>query len=339
MSTRLDIFRDIIAGRGERPHLTAAWQHFVGREYDPVDFAQASVEFVQRWDWDWVKINPRAVYYAEAWGGVYDPDNYEGVVPALLKPAIGAPEEVKKIAALDPNENAIFAEHIGSARAIKQALPDRAVIQTIFSPLSVLYQLADLPLYPGQKTSTTSFTQADLLDGYSVETKHALAAIAGTLAAYVKELLRPASEGGAGLDGIFYAVTGTASQGLVTREQFDEFSVPYDRQILAAGREGIIVFHTCQDDSHPDWFADWPIDALQWDQALPANPGVDTDFGVTPVAGPSSTLFAPGQDLNKLASQIETTVKARTGKPFLLAPSCTIPTPATDEALSLLRRA
>ena len=32
------------------------------------EFVDAYIDFVKQWDWDWGKINPRAIYYSEAWG-------------------------------------------------------------------------------------------------------------------------------------------------------------------------------------------------------------------------------------------------------------------------------
>ena len=100
-----------------------------------------------------------------------------------------------------------------------------------------------------------------------------------------------------------------------------------------------MVFHTCQADSHPDWFADWPIDALQWDRFLPGNPGVGADLGPTPIEGPQALLFGPDQDRDELARELEAVLKARHGRAFLLSPSCAVPSPADDDALALLRRA
>ncbi len=328
-----------LRGASTQPFLTSAWQHFVGEEYDPVRFATATVDFNRAWDWDWVKINPRAVYYSEAWGSVFDPDDYVGVVPRQLAAAITAPEDLSTIQPLDPRSNAVLAEHLASARLIREQLADRALLQTVFSPLSVLLQLAGLPLYPGDEVagSTTSFTHDELL-GRNPELAHAaLAAIAQTFADYVAALLAPVEEGGAGLDGIFYAVTGTASAGHFDQAGFDTYSRPYDRQLLDAVGDGLVVLHTCRADSHPEWFADYGADALQWDQFQPGNPALDTDFGLTVVGGVNNELFAVDVDRTAVAAQLDATLAAAPRRPFLLAPSCTIPTPADPGSLRLLR--
>jgi uroporphyrinogen decarboxylase len=334
-------FAALLRGGATRRFLTSAWQHFVGEEYDPVRFADATVAFNRTWDWDWVKINPRAVYYSEAWGSVYDADDYTGVVPRLVSPAISTVTDLAKIRRLDSRTNPAFGEHLGSARLIREQIGDRALLQTVFSPLSVLLQLAGLPLYPGDAVpgSSPTFTRDELLHSDPAATHAALAAIAATLAGYVANLIAPVEAGGVGLDGIFYAVTGTASAGHFDQRAFEEYSSPYDREVLAAAGEGVVVFHTCRADSHPEWFADHRVDALHWDQFQPGNPTIDADFDLAVVGGVNSELFAVGSDQAAVSAQLEQTLAAAPERPFLLAPSCTIPTPADADSLRLLRDA
>ncbi|MPN00490.1 hypothetical protein SDC9_147685 [bioreactor metagenome] len=116
-------------------------------------------------------------------------------------------------------------------------------------------------------------------------------------------------------------------------------SRPYDQIVLDAAADAAVVFHTCKANSHPEWFVDYPIDALHWDQFLPGNPPVDEDLGIIPVGGVRSDLFAPGSDPQQVDDQLRRTLAARENQPFLLAPSCTIPTPADPELLRLLRNA
>ena len=334
-------FAALLRGDSTRRFLTSAWQHFVSEEYDPVRFATATVDFNRTWDWDWVKINPRAVYYSEAWGAVHDPDNYVGVIPRLVSPAITGVADLATIRPLDPATNPVLAEHLASATLIREQLPDRALLQTVFSPLSVLLQLAGLPLYPGDVVpgASVAFSADELLTSDPAATHRALAAIAQTLGDYARHLVAPVSAGGAGLDGIFYAVTGTANSGLIEPQAFEQFSRPYDRQVLDAVGDGLVVLHTCGPDSHPEWFTDHRIDALHWDQFQPGNPPLDTPFGVTVVGGANKDLFGVDADHAAVAAQLAATLSAATDRPFLLAPSCTVPTPADAAALQQLRDA
>ncbi|WP_418969068.1 uroporphyrinogen decarboxylase family protein [Alloscardovia omnicolens] len=341
---RRQAFYDIARGTAnaeETPYLVSAWQHLIGHEYGAEDFGTAYVDFVKQWDWDWVKINPRAVYYSEAWGSVYDPSDYAGyVIPRKVSDAVKHPADLDKIVKLDVTADNTFRESYEAARYIRENLQDRAVIQSVFSPLSILLQLGDLPLYPGDEYATPQTTREEVFSD-AQRVKKALLNIAQTLADYATALVTPVEKSGAGLDGIFYAVTGTVSHNFFTREEYEEFSKPYDDLIIKAVREAnpdaVVLVHTCREDSHPDWFAD-VADIIHWDQFLPNNPQVNEEVGAVPVGGANFTKFATDErlDVEGVRTQLQETVAERQGKPFLLAPSCTVPTPASDEALKIL---
>ncbi|OTA29890.1 uroporphyrinogen decarboxylase [Alloscardovia macacae] len=345
-TARRQAFYDIAhstADPEKTPYLVAAWQHIVGHEYGAEEFATAYVDFVKKWDWDWVKINPRAVYYSEAWGSTYDPEHYDGyVIPRKVSDALQHPEDLDHIVRLSIDEENTFHESYEAAKLIREQLQDRGVIQTVFSPLSVLLQLGDLPLYPGDEYATPTTTREEVFSD-PARVKTALQNIAETLADYAARLVTPVEQGGAGLDGIFYAVTGTVSHGFFTREQYNEYSKPYDELIIRAIREAnpdaVVLLHTCREDSHPDWFADL-ADVIHWDQFLPGNPQVDEHIGAVPVGGANFTKFAGDDrvDVEGVREQLAETIAARKGHPFLLAPSCTVPTPATDAALEELTK-
>lgn len=341
-NNRRQAFHDIARHRStDMPYLVAAWQHLVGHEYGADEFANAYIDFVNQWDWDWVKINPRAIYYSEAWGSKYDENDYAGyVIPRKLQDAVTSVDDLAEIVELDPKTNEVFGQQYASAAKIRAAFTDRAVLQSIFNPLSVLLQLADVPLYPGDEYATPSLTRDELVFEHAEEAKKALTNIANTLAAYAAALVTPVEQGGAGLDGIFFALTGTVSEGYFTKEQYAEFGEPYDRIVLnaikQANPDAEVLLHTCRAFSNPDWFDDYGVEIVQWDQYLDGNPQIDTPLKVVPVGGPSFTDFAQDGDDQIVKSDIDKVIKLREGKPFLLAPSCTVPTPASDQSLKAL---
>lgn len=342
---RRKAFHDIANRRpSEVPYLVGAWQHLVGHEYGSETFARAYVDFVKRWDWEWVKINPRAVYYAEAWGSQYDPDDYPGVVlPRQLKPGIAKPEDVESIGRLDPKGNNAIGENYRAAALIREELKDRAVLQTVFSPLSVYLQIADLPLYPGDPVAKPIVTRDQIIKDQPQNAKRALNNIALTLADYAVALVTPVEQGGAGLDGIFFAETGIVSEGFFSREEYLEFSEPYDRIVIDAVRkanpDAVVLLHTCRKDSHPDWFVGSGAQIIQWDQYIGGNPSIDADLDTVPVGGASQNDFETDADPEVVRREIQDTIDRRKGRPFLLAPSCTVPTPANEESLRILSEA
>lgn len=349
---RRQAFYEILAGEqpvGRPPSLTSAWGHFVGSEYGPAEQAKAHIDFVRQWDWDWVKINPRSSYYAEVWGTVFDQYDYgpAGRSPFLVCPAVTSTADLRHVEYVDPQSARPLVEQIESARQIRQAFPDRAVLQTIFSPLTVLLLLASLPRVRGRKIYGVEpgLSVDELLHGDPTAAKDALRSIALTLADYARWLVAPAEQGGAGVDGVFYAVTGTAASGYFTRDEYAEFAEPYDRIVLEGAGDHVKLFHTCQDHANPEWFLDYGIDALQWDHFLAGNPSLESvrssgKLGaITPVQGPAAQLLAAGASEDLLRTQIEGIVRDNDGRPFLFGPSCSLPTTVDASHLRLLREA
>ena len=44
------------------------WRHFYAEETAPDTLAEAMLGFQREYDWDFMKVNPRASYHAEDWG-------------------------------------------------------------------------------------------------------------------------------------------------------------------------------------------------------------------------------------------------------------------------------
>src|SRR5699024_8667981 len=111
-------------------------------------------------------------------------------------------------------------EQLEAARIIRQGLPDTPLVQTIFSPMSVLLFLIGQSAYVSDTIygSDNKLNLRTLLTEQRAGVHHALHAIAVTLADYVQEL------GVIGMEGVFYAVTGTAHPGILNEAEFNEFS-------------------------------------------------------------------------------------------------------------------
>lgn len=334
--TKHDRFNATLSGeRADRPPVTA-WRHFVDAENDAASLAEATASFTRAWDWDWVKLNPRATYYAEAWGSTFDADDYRDVLPRQLRAAVERPSDLAAIGVLSPAASAALSEQLTAARLVRAALPDVPVTETLFSPLSVLLQLAGLPLYAGGVIygSTPSVTLAELLTADRSAVHHALHAIALTLADFATTLVSPE----VGLDGIFYAVTGTASPGLIDEATFRELSRPYDEIVLSAASGAHRILHTCGPTSNPGWFDDYPVDAVHWDQHAAGNPDVDLELRATPVGGVAHALFGAHDDA-AVGAQARAALARTHGRAFLLAPACSVPITVDDASLAALRNA
>ena len=84
----------------DRPPVSA-WRHFTEKEHSGADlFVETMLKWQNTYDWDYVKLQPRASYYEEAWGGQFDYNDYEGVLPKVVKGPIGGVADLEKITVL-----------------------------------------------------------------------------------------------------------------------------------------------------------------------------------------------------------------------------------------------
>ena len=44
------------------------WRHFYEKESTAEGLAEAMISFQKKYDWDFMKVNPRASYHIEGWG-------------------------------------------------------------------------------------------------------------------------------------------------------------------------------------------------------------------------------------------------------------------------------
>ena len=125
----------------DRPPVSA-WRHFTEKEHSGADlFVETMLKWQNTYDWDYVKLQPRASYYEEAWGGQFDYNDYEGVLPKVVKGPIGGVADLEKITVL-PGDQGVFAEQIEVIQKMKAGLnEDIPMFQTMMCPTSVLQKL------------------------------------------------------------------------------------------------------------------------------------------------------------------------------------------------------
>jgi uroporphyrinogen decarboxylase len=294
------------------------WGHDFLREWSAQGLADAMVESFRRHDWDYMKVNPRATYYAEAWGCRYKPSGDAARGPETVDFVLKSATDLDKIKPVDVGQGP-FAEQLEALRLIGRGLDGEApFIQTVFSPLSVIGRIANGNL-EGVRSYMREAPQA---------LHSALVAVADTLAAYGRACLK------AGASGIFFATVDWGTYDNATAEQYLEFGRPYDLRVLEAvqGAE-MNVLHVCRRHNMFDLLADYPVNAINWAVGEPGNPSLKEALDRTRHAvmgGVSVSIAAQGAPDN-VAAEVRQALSETAGRRFLLAPSCSIP-PGTPEA-------
>ncbi|TMG07620.1 MAG: hypothetical protein E6I06_09555, partial [Chloroflexi bacterium] len=118
----------------DRPPV-GAWGHTYREEWSPQDLAAITVERARRFGWDFVKFQPRASSFAEAFGSLYHPSGHRLRGPILSKPAVPDLDSWHSVEVVNRRALDDQVESIGIVA--RELGPDIPVIQTVFSPITV----------------------------------------------------------------------------------------------------------------------------------------------------------------------------------------------------------
>src|SRR5262249_49552362 len=88
-------------GVADRPPV-GAWGHTYREEWSPDALAAITVERARAFGWDFVKFQPRASCFAEAFGSVYEPSGHRMRAPVLIRPAVADLAAWGSVSLLDP---------------------------------------------------------------------------------------------------------------------------------------------------------------------------------------------------------------------------------------------
>jgi uroporphyrinogen decarboxylase len=296
----------------------SAWGHDYLREWTAEGLAEATLETYRRFDWDFVKVNPRATYYAEDWGARFQPSGRDDRQPELIEVGVKTAADLAGLHRLSPTRGA-YGEQLAALRLIAEELADEVpFIQTVFSPLAVMSRLAG-----GRKAVRGFMEEApEALEG-------ALSIIADTLVAYAAACLE------SGASGFFYAPVEWATHDSCSEEEYQRFGRPYDLRILEAARGGSFnILHVCRDNNMLESLLDYPVHCFHWAATGGGNPGLKeiqakTEKAVAGGVSHDSTIFSGTPD--EVAAEARRALAETGGRRFMLAPGCSI-SPQTPEA-------
>lgn len=300
------------------------WRHFYLQERDAGLLADALLAFQREFQWDFIKVNPRASYHTEAWGNRYQYTDDPHTAPHRVSHVVHTKEDWSKIGVLDVWKSEPLKQQLVLLELMKEGLQEENVyfLQTVFSPLAIAYRLAG--------HSKERLAQA--MEQESKELHGALEAITETFTGFTKACID------VGASGIFYAPTKLTSADMVTETQYREFGAPYDLQLLATvkDRPGFNLLHLCGDNVYFDHFVSYPVDALSWDTTLPGNPSLRegrAKSGKMVVGGVSHTRTLETGSPEQVAQEVARGIEETGGRGYVIAPGCTFPTTTKRELL------
>jgi len=301
------------------------WRHFFTRESSAESLAEAMLEFQDRFDWDFMKVNPRASYHVEDWGVnmKYDGD----AEPIMVEAPVKTPGDWLKLKVLDVNKG-VFKEQLSAleliARGLKGELP---FIMTVFTPLSIA----------GRLTGSEEIFLRHLRD-HTDKVNHALDIITETFSNFSKACFER------GISGLFYATTAWATSGRLSEKEYLSFARPYDLRLLnSLPKAEFNVLHVCRDKNLLPAVKDYPVHAFSWDARGKGN--LSLAEGKAMVGGRAVIGgIAHGKNLTQespihLAAEINGMRVAMGDKGWLLGPGCTFSSETPEANIRAIRDA
>jgi len=300
-----------------------AWGHTYREEWSPEDLASITIDRARKFGWDFVKFQPRASSFAEAFGSVYRPAGHRLKGPILVNAAVEELDDWKKVALVNPKALQDQVESIGIvARELGEGVP---VIQTVFSPITVAGYLV------GKSKSRV----VRELRKHPELVRPALDRIAEALVDFSRRSVE------AGAAGIFYAISGYASRDAMAESVYRELLLPYDVDVLGQLPAGawFNVVHLCGSNLNFGLARDMPAQAISWSVHNQGNPSLAEGRKISgrPVMGGlgqrASLLYGPPAEVEAEARKA---VEETGGRGLLLAPGCSVPTRARDANLAAM---
>ena len=322
--TRRERLEATLAGNELDRPAVSMWQHFYDLEQTPDGLVQAMLDFQKRFDWDFMKVNPRACYHVQDWGNRYDFSPAPQAGPILADHRITGPDDWADLPVLNASEG-VLGEHVEAIGMIRQQLdPDVAMIMTVFTPLSLADELA------GKDTDMADhFSQAEKLHV-------GLERITETFEHFIDFAFA------AGVDGIFLATTLWGTTDKLTTDQYDRFSRPYDERLMKriSDKGWFNVLHVCKSNNMLLHLADLKPDLFHWDASDPTNLSIGEGL---------ERLDAPvigGVDGNRLDTEgagpwvdeaLATCAQATGKRRWIAGAGCTVPSSISEDALAYVR--
>ncbi|RME23741.1 MAG: hypothetical protein D6800_09455 [Candidatus Zixiibacteriota bacterium] len=321
--------RILMIAAGEKPDRYAAsfWRHFFHMEHYAEGTAEAMLGFQKRFEWDFMKVNPRADYHIEDWGLKQEWSHDEFTKHRKSNFPVRTADDWLKLPVLEPTAP-VLSEHLKVISLIRKGVDrELPVLMTVFTPLSIAGRMV-----ADQQTLVDHIRQ----EPEKVET--GLRTITDTFKKFVAELRN------AGADGLFYATTQWASRDKLTWDEYQRFGVPYDLELIAAAEDDAInLLHVCASHNYLKELCglDYKAKMVNWDSHDPTNLPLDKAYdvvaGMAMVGGADHKGWLLQSTPDEVATRIRELQAKNDPSRLIIGPGCSMPPETPMENLEAVK--
>jgi uroporphyrinogen decarboxylase len=301
--------RACLAGQTPDHTPVALWRHFPVDDQTPAGLARATANFQRIFDFDLIKVTPASSFCVRDWGAR---DVWRGSAEGTREytgQVVATPEDWERLPILHPQKGAL-GDQLECLRLLRSEFDTATpILQTIFNPLSQAKNLA------GKQNLLIHLRK------YPEALHRGLEFITETTIHFLEEAAKT------GIDGIFFAVQ-HAQYGLLTRDEFDTFSRPYDLRILEKTRDlWLNLLHLHGEDVMFQAVSDYPAQVINWHDRTtwPSIPQARDIFGGALCGGLSQWDTMNLGDPQQVEMEASEAVAASGGKAFILGTGCVLP--------------
>jgi uroporphyrinogen decarboxylase len=319
----------ILAGDTPDRYAASFWRHFFHMEHSCEGTVEAMLAYQKEFDWDFMKINPRADYHTEDWGLRSEWSHDEFSKHKKLSYPVKTADDWLTI---DPNPatSPALAEHLKVVAMIrKKSDRELPLLMTVFTPLAIAGRLIE------DKKLLVEHLRSE-----PEKVEHALRAITATFKSYVSELRN------AGADGLFFATLQWASSDWITWEEYQRFGVPYDLEVIHATEgDALNLFHVCSDNNYLEQLA--AIEAYNcrlynWDCYADGNLNLEQarsllGKGRVAVGGVEQELALKHNSVDQIAYAVDELKDRHPRTELIIGPGCVVPPEVSNENLHAVR--
>ena len=302
------------------------WHHWPGVDVSADTLAEGTLALQKRFDFDFVKVTPSGLCPVADWGVRVGPPYTTHGEPTILRTAVTAIEDWDRCGVLDPTVGRL-AQEVGALRAISNGLGGSApLVQTFFMPLST-----------AAKMCGDAVLKAHMHD-HPAAIHRALRVVTESTVAYIRACCTTGKA-----DGAFLSTKHAGAQ-VRTREDYLEFGLPYDLEVLERIKDvcKLTILHLHGDEVYYDLFTAFPVDFINWHDRTGKMPIAQAAalFTCGLMAGVSNTAgFIAGASPADLAAQAKDAIAQTGGRRLVVAPQCVLPLAMTEQQYDAIRQA